>query len=255
MIPAPWIYLAAAGLGLVLGVILDASLGWPWWAVALGVVAAVWLLFLSSVFMGPARGDRLGGELLDAVNPHGAVERRRKRESQLIRSCPFSLYGLDASWTGPRLIGGLGMRGGRLTGAELTHGEPNRGPWVRIETAPFSRERHFDLKEVAADLWFGMEQHPPPDLSPGERREWTNRRFQERRARNTQWAKGSIPVDGQPTEFDVLDEETDWAARGALGDLVVTIHAHHVTIESIRLAVVTNVEPYVEGDQRLWHGE
>ena len=55
MIPAPWIYLAAAGLGLVLGVTLDVWLGWPWWAVALGVLAAVWLLFVSSAFIGPAR--------------------------------------------------------------------------------------------------------------------------------------------------------------------------------------------------------
>jgi hypothetical protein len=82
MIPAPWIYLAALGLGVALGVALDAWLGWPWWAVTLAVMAAVWLLLLSSAFTGPARGDGLGGELLDVVSPGRASERRARREAR-----------------------------------------------------------------------------------------------------------------------------------------------------------------------------
>jgi predicted MFS family arabinose efflux permease len=61
MIPAPWIYMAALGLGVALGVALDAWLGWPWWAVTLAVMAAVWLLLLSSAFTGPARATALEG--------------------------------------------------------------------------------------------------------------------------------------------------------------------------------------------------
>ena len=43
MEPVPLTYLMAAGLGLVVGVIMDLVLGWPWWWVAIAVMAMVWL--------------------------------------------------------------------------------------------------------------------------------------------------------------------------------------------------------------------
>lgn len=46
--PTPMTYLLAAGTGLLLGLVLDLALGWPWWAVTAGFVVFAWLLFLSS---------------------------------------------------------------------------------------------------------------------------------------------------------------------------------------------------------------
>jgi hypothetical protein len=248
MIPAPWIYFAAVGLGVAVGVALDAWVGWPWWAGTLAVVAAVWLFFLSSAFTGPDRGDGLGSELLDVVNPGGTLARRARREAQLIRASPFPIYGLDASWSGLRGLGGVGWRGRYLTSVELTHGDPIRGPWVRIETALGQREHH-DLHEIETVLWHRMRQ-PPPEVPPEIAEDWTSHGARHRQPKS-QWTKASIPVDGELIEFDWLNEKTDWAARVLIGPLVVTVHAHRVPIESVRLAVLTDVEPYVEGSRRF----
>jgi hypothetical protein len=153
------------------------------------------------------------------------------------------------------MLGGLGMRGRTLTSVELTHGDPLHGPWIRVETAPAFPRRPFDLQDSATNLWFRMEQHPPSNLPPGERQASIDRRFQERRARNTQWTRVTIPVQGQAGEFDWLDEKTDSAARGVLGDLVLTIHAHHWPSESVRLVILTDVETYLEGDRRFSGGD
>ncbi|MGH2555854.1 MAG: hypothetical protein ACRDHO_09090, partial [Actinomycetota bacterium] len=249
MVPAPWIYLAALGLGVVSGVILDAWLGWPWWAVAAVVVAAVWLFFLSSAFTGPAREDALGRDLLDAISPRRASRRRAEREARLLRTRPFPFYGLDASWTGSRMVGGVAFRGNTLTSVELIHGEPMRPPWVQVETEPLASRQTRSLEDVATDLWWGMEQHPPPNLPPAERQAWIDRRIQERRARNTKWTRVSILVEAEPTEFDLLDETSDWAAHGIIGGLVVKLQAHQFPIGSVRLETVTDVEPYIEGSR------
>jgi hypothetical protein len=238
MIPAPWIYLAALGLGVALGVAVDAWLGWPWWVVTLAVVTAVWLLFLASAFTVPDRAVGLGDELLDAIRPGRAAERRARREAQWVRSSPFPLYGLDASWGGRRMLGGVGWRGSVLTSVELTPGDPVRGPWIRVQTAPPFPERSSDLRSVATDLWFGMETDRPP---------------RERRSPES-WTRVTIPVQGQSVQFDLLDENSDWGARAILDGLAITILAHRVPIESVRLVVITNVEPYIQGDERFFRG-
>jgi hypothetical protein len=253
MIPAPWIYLAGLSLGIALGVALDSWLGWPWWAVTLAIVAVVWLVFLLSAFTGPARGVGLGDELLDVIRPGRALERRARRQTRLVRGRPFPIYGLDPTWTGARGLGGVGWRGGSLTSVELTHGDPIRGPWVRIETVR-KDHLHDDPQEIASILWHRMEQ-APPDVPDELREDWIRRRVQDRRMRNTQWTRASIPVDGEPMGFDWLDENSDWAAHTHIGPLVVTIDAHRVPLESVRLAVVTDVEPYLENDVRFPRGD
>jgi hypothetical protein len=50
----------AALVGTALGVGLDLTVGWPWWAVALGFLIAVWLVFLSTAFWGGS-GARVPG--------------------------------------------------------------------------------------------------------------------------------------------------------------------------------------------------
>jgi hypothetical protein len=58
--PVPRTYLMAALVGTALGVGLDLTVGWPWWAVALGFLIAVWLVFLSTAFWGGS-GARVPG--------------------------------------------------------------------------------------------------------------------------------------------------------------------------------------------------
>ena len=126
-IPAPWIYLAAAAAGTLLGLALDATIGWPWWAMTLGAVVAIWALFLLTAFKGARRRSELWSGLLDAVDPKGASDRWSRRQEEAFRTAPFPLYGLPPTWRGPRSLGG-GDRGGTgkhaaPTELELVHGD------------------------------------------------------------------------------------------------------------------------------------
>lgn len=71
MVPAPATYLIAAVAGAGLGVVAQLLVGWPWSLVAAGVVAAVWLLFLSSAFWGRAAARPLATEILWRSIPSG----------------------------------------------------------------------------------------------------------------------------------------------------------------------------------------
>jgi ribosomal protein L37E len=76
MTPVPATYLVAAVVGAALGVAAQLALGWPWWLVAAGFLAAVWLFFLSTVFWGGGGSSRpLATEVLRVVSPGRAVAR------------------------------------------------------------------------------------------------------------------------------------------------------------------------------------
>ncbi|MEC3977849.1 hypothetical protein [Amycolatopsis sp. H20-H5] len=50
--PAPGIYALAALGGVLPGIGAQLAFGWPWWAVAILVPAAVWAFFFSTVIRG-----------------------------------------------------------------------------------------------------------------------------------------------------------------------------------------------------------
>jgi hypothetical protein len=253
MTPAPYIYLLALAIGAAVGGALDAWLGWPWWGVALAFLAGVWLFFASSAFFGPRPGPDLRMEILDAVHPSGAVERRQREEERLFRECPFPFYGLDDSWRGIRMLGGhgsSGTKGTKLTSVEVAHGDPREGgSRVRVETAFESRDWPHDLHQTALEFW-GRVERPPADLPPHLKGAWGYRRFERNLNREANWTKLLIPVDGQLVEFDHMQQQGDWVARARLGELVVRVNGHRFPLESVRLETVTDVEPYIEGSRR-----
>ena len=174
MAPAPYIYLAAAVAGTVLGAAVQATLGWPWWLLAAGLVAAVWLFFASTAFWAGGRSSpSLGTELLRVVNPGRAMARDRRREVERLRAAPFPLYGLPPTWRGPRHLGGWeecwsrGRRRAVTTAIDLAHGDPlaDQGPVLRVEVrvdpegdhVPAARSER--LRSLAEKLWF--EADPP----------------------------------------------------------------------------------------------
>lgn len=155
-IPAPWIYLAAVATGALLGLALDVTIGWPWWARALGWVAGVWLLFLLTAFKGAGRSWELWLSLLDALDPKGASDRWNRRQEQVFRTAPFPLYGLPRTWRGPRSIGGGAWGGGGRyvtpTELELVHGdlEDAAGAVLRV-TVPQSRRTNGSAAITSCD--------------------------------------------------------------------------------------------------------
>jgi hypothetical protein len=252
MIPSPLIYIAALVTGALVGVALDALVGWQWWMVALVFLFLVWLAFLSSAFIGPMRGPSLRDELLDAIHPGTRLERMQQRDERMIRNCPFSLFGLDSSWTGLRWIGGSGSDGKTLSSLQLAFGDHfSMDPWLRIDTSTADEGREFDLRYWAIELWRRAER-PPRDLPSHQWIRWEDRRIEEHLAKGANWSKVSIPVDGSEIPFDCLEEEADWVARAPIGDVVVVIEAHRFPIESVRLVTVTDVEPYIEGSRRYF---
>ncbi|HEY3209300.1 MAG TPA: hypothetical protein VGL18_05840 [Actinomycetota bacterium] len=248
--PAPYIYLVALITGALLGIGLDAWLGWPWWTVALAFLVLVWLVFLSTAFTGPMRGPSLRDEFLDAIDPGGAPKRREREEARRIRSCPFPFYGLDASWSGSRMLGGHGSHGKEISSVELLHGHPGEEEaWVRIESAPETRAG-LRLEQTAWELWNSLER-PPADLPPDLRGPWIHRRFEQNRTRAAHWNKVPLPVDRRSAEFDYLEEQPDWIACGVIGGLVVRIRGHRFPLDHVRLVTIADVEQYIEGSRRF----
>lgn len=163
-IQAPWIYAAAAAAGTLLGLALDVTIGWPWWAVMLGSMVAVWALFLLTAFRGAGRRSELWSSLLDAMDPKGASDRWNRRQQEAFRTAPFPLYGLSPTWDGPRCLGGGAWGVSRKhvppTELELVHGDPEEpaAAVVRVSVSSLPGEPGIDprndvLRRLAEDLW------------------------------------------------------------------------------------------------------
>jgi hypothetical protein len=239
--PAPATYLLAAAAGTILGAVAQLALGWSWWLVAAGVVAAVWLGFLSSAFWGGAGGRSLATEALLVVDPARGLRREREAMAARFRAAPLPLYGLPGSWTGPRHLGGYGerqaARGGRsvVASMSLTHGDPLAadGPELRVEVradpegpAPAAEA---ELRALLADELHWAAGHGP----------------------EAAWAETAIPVDGRPVAFAWLAAGRHWVAHAELEGRALVLAARDLPVEQVALVPIIDVEPYVEGTRLL----
>lgn len=129
VIPTPQSYTAAAGIGLVAGVIWNLLLGWPWWLGPVGFVVASWLLTLSTAFRGPQRAGTIRA-VHDQLRPAGSKDRHDEQVRRDIDEMSFSAVGFAVHAESPRL-GGISHNQDRLTGITITYGDP------RIEASPF----------------------------------------------------------------------------------------------------------------------
>jgi hypothetical protein len=183
MTPVPATYLTAMVVGVALGVAAQLGLGWPWWLVAAAVLAAVWLFFFSTAFWGGGGSSRsLATEVLRLVSPARAMARDRREEAERFLAAPFPLYGLPASWPGPRQLGGWagGGSGGQLvtTALELGHGDPlaEDGPQLRVEASierldsgQVPAEWPQRRRDLAEELWLAAAPPPTTSSSTGSR--------------------------------------------------------------------------------------
>jgi hypothetical protein len=250
-VPVPATYLLAAAAGTVLGAVAQVALGWPWWLVAAGVVVAVWLGFLSSAFWGGGGHRSLATEALLVVDPARGLRRVREEMAARFRASPMPLYGLPASWAGPRHLGGYGERrdagGGRpvVTSVSLAHGDPltGDGPELRVEVRAWPEDPAELRAQLADELrWtLALAAHPgsgPPPSAGGQGRE-------------AAWSEVAIPVDGRPVAFSRLAEGRHWAAHGEVEGWTLVLAARDLPVDQVTLVRVTDVEPYVEGTRRL----
>lgn len=253
-VPVPATYLVAAAAGVLLGAVLQAVLGWPWGLVAAGVVVVVWLLFLSSAFWGGPVGRPLATEALLVVDPERGLRRERRAMAEWFRSAPFPLYGLPASWAGPRQLGGAGSRQARgrtpvVTSLALAHGDPaaEQGPQLRVEVRsdPDDPGAGPELRRaLAEELWWaaatgdreaavgGVSGLPADQPDPP-------------------WSAVPLRLDGRPVRFELLAEGRHWVALAEVEGRALVLQARDLVPEQVELVRVTDVEPYVEGTERL----
>ena len=260
MVPVPATYLAATVVAAVLGVAAELLFGWPWWLVAAAVLVAVWLFFASTAFWGAGGSDQpLATALLRVVRPHKAIERHHRQEVERFRAAPFPLYGLPPAWPGGRYLGGWegGWAKGQrpvTTALSLAHGDPltDQGPELRVETRvePVDTDQAMALplqsrRHLAEELW--LRAAPPiHDLA-----EHIGQLAAARRRPDPAWSQVTIPVDGRPVAFAWLAEGRHWVARAELDDRTLTLHGRDLPAESVELAQVADLEPYIEGQRRL----
>ena len=58
-------------------------------------------------------------------------------------------------------------------------------------------------------------------------------------------------MDGQPVTFDLLAEGRHWVALAELEGRALVLQARDLAPEQVELVRVTDVEPYVDGAERL----
>jgi hypothetical protein len=174
------------------------------------------------------------------------------------RAAPFPLYGLPASWPGPRQLGGWAGGGSErrpvTTALELDHGEPlaEEGPQLRVEvsverldTGQVPAEWSQHRRRLAEELWFAA---VPPAHDVAEH--WHQVAVSHGRP-DAAWSRVMIPVDGRPVAFEWLAEGRHWVAQGELDDRTLTLRARDLPVESVQLVRVSGLEPYIQGQRRL----
>ncbi|HEX2029896.1 MAG TPA: hypothetical protein VHL78_00640 [Actinomycetota bacterium] len=229
---APWVHIAAASLGVVAGVVLDATVGWPWWAFPPVAVTATWLAFsVPALWRWTWRGPGgIGVHLLEALSPR----RGWRREADLRRTFqrpPFPLYGLPPSWEGPRSAGGWGATMGRVNRITLVHGSEGQRGTLAVETWNALPDDALALvRGIAADELEG-DRGAASDPSAGGGR----------------WERTTLRVEGKALPFDLARRGDWWAAVGRVPTGVVVLQGHRFPLERLELVRVLDTTPYVEG--------
>lgn len=257
----PWalyavVWLLPAVLGAVLGTVGWLISGFPWWPL-IGAVALWLVAFLIPRYWRGLRAQRwsLRTELLLMFYPRKGVKRMRVEEERHFRRADFPLYGLPASFPGERYLSAFGTgwswrHGTVVRWLSLGHGDQRPypgGTWLLVETArgrtaPPDAERRRWLAERLRNLEqivaiFKRDQ-PAPTRLPTEERS------------DADWSAVHIAIDGAPVAFEHLADGENWAAWAVHGDLVVSILASHIPVESVTLTTVTDLQRYIDGRRR-----
>jgi hypothetical protein len=175
------------------------------------------------------------------------------------RAAPFPLYGLPPSVAAPRMIAGGSHpsdRAGHATDPgsglqlELVHGDPTVRPpsLLCVATAAFPAPSQ-QLVPLRRLLW----QDVVADRLATRSRRWRIGWF---KAPDEQGIGGSqqlltIPIDGQPHQFALLQEGVVQVARVELTGHVVTVRARRWPIHTVELVQVTDLAPYLHGRRQL----
>ncbi len=170
------------------------------------------------------------------------------------REPPFPLYGLAATWTGRRFMGGHGSDGRHVTSLSLAHGDPfdESGVEVRVEC---SIREHDSMEFLRREAFEGLARdarRPPTDATPDEFYAWAHRSEREiRELPDPVWGSTEIPVDGRPVSFDVLTEGPRWVAVARLEDSFVVLDARGLSLRDVNLVRIDDASTYIDGTRAM----
>ncbi|MGH8897321.1 MAG: hypothetical protein ACRDZ4_09950 [Egibacteraceae bacterium] len=176
---------------------------------------------------------------------------------ELVRACPFPLYGLGESWTGWRRLADYpGTTRNRTDPKVLSVAFWHEtDPWERpapevlieINEEPDKYSRQFQVGWLAVEItaWEREWKHGEEE----ERGEVIERRTADLLA-NGVWRPVALPVDGSPQTFDLLDGGLVWVANANIDGNTVVVSGRGVDVGEVDL-VTADLEPYIEGDRRF----
>ena len=104
--PVPIFWLGAAVVGVLIGVLLDVTVGVSWLLVVAVWLLLIWLVFLATALR-PLGRDNLWVDLVRAVNPKRANRLEDDQLARLVKAAPGPIYGLS-EWAHQRSLGGHG---------------------------------------------------------------------------------------------------------------------------------------------------
>jgi hypothetical protein len=176
--------------------------------------------------------------------------RHERKMLQAFRNPPMPLLGLPEDWLGIRLIGGWGMSGKAVTQLELAHRPilDIESPELRVEVA---RGRHAieDSREgVQFEIAGAIRRQAAKDSGRANLPEDDEELVP---AADLVWGKVTISIEDASVPFEVTRWDRSWAAIGSWEDAVVTLRGTMFPAEDVKLAVIRDVEPYLEGSRQM----
>lgn len=178
---------------------------------------------------------------------------------ELVRACPFPLYGLGESWTGWRRLADYpettrDQADPKVLSVAFWH---ETDPWERPapevlielcdEPDRFSKRFFVGWLAVEITAWErAWEWEWDDDKERGEVIE----RHKADLLANGVWQPVALPVDGNPHTFELLDGGLAWVATANIAEHTVVVSGRGIDVGQIDL-VTADLEPYIEGDRRF----
>ena len=227
--PAPILYLVAAAAGVLIGGILQLTLGIWWWLPPLILLAAAWLFFLSSAWWHRAasRPISLRTELLQVWNPEKGFRARRQEEMHRIRVSGLPMFEI-VDWPGIKRLGGWGGEGIRASHVTLAFAERPESPGLVSVSTTVDDGSGVDgirsnLIGELSGILLQRDTIEPPD--PATIREAYGRISQ--RLRALPWTPATAQIDGESREGWQLRADDHVGTYFAVDGFWVAVTAPH----------------------------
>lgn len=239
MEPTPMTYLMAIGVGVVLGVVLDLAVGWPWWATAAGFVSVVWLVFLASAFTG---SPDLGRRLLSVIDPEEAARRDIQRLEDALASGALAGYEV-VNWEGEKSIGGWG--GSPIESLTIRHGDRSDPEWIEVTThtgdaadtiGHWVRE---DLERGLVEAQFPLPVHPTIE-------DFQRRQRDIQKVQPPEWQLVSFRIAGEMIPGEIARLGSRWAGLVRLDAVALEMSGMGVDPGQLELSPIITLDAYTK---------